>query len=612
MSGDVETISQKTEAVMPAPAEAMASLADLAAKNGGEYKEPPECEGSFGRTLFDTPSSDDASLTVVLPAEAIDAVPSQSLLRILSLPDKREFTGIVSAGPFAEPNGLNPQSAGLVISAVNKAVMMPSYHGRLNVTLLSEELNGWQAAPRHRPKPNSPVWTIPDDQMAEILNIKGDVHLGVVDGHESIEVLAPSDDKSVFPRHTGILGTTGGGKSTTVARLIAELQAANNAVVIFDTEGEYTTIHKPTTNQGLLRALEARQRQPAGLKRTHVYHVVNRECSNPSHPNITAFSLRLSNISLWALKEILELTDPQEERLFVAYELAKKALAASKVFPATTADDLKISDFDEFSEGWPHLTLQHLLYAACICHNWANKTLDEPPFVALPNRWNFDEIKRMVNTMEPPKMVPSWRALIGRLGRLNRMKMFDQPCPELDYAKMLQPGSVAVIDLSDLDNYNLKNLAIAELLRGIQNYQEGAYKSAAAEGKTPAPINIMIEEAHEFLSAHRIGKMPIIREQIERIARRGRKRYLGLTFITQMPQHLPDELLALINNWMIHKVADESVIRRLQKVVQNVDAGIWGRVGSLAPGQALVSLTHMRKALLTLVHPSPCELRMTD
>ena len=63
---------------------------------------------------------------------------------------------------------------------------------------------------------------------------------------------------------------------------------------------------------------------------------------------------------------------------------------------------------------------------------------------------------------------------------------------------------------------------------------------------------------------------------------------------------------------MIHKVADESVIRRLQKVVQNVDAGIWSRVGSLAPGQALVSLTHMRKALLTLIHPSPCELRMTD
>jgi hypothetical protein len=49
----------------------------------------------------------------------------------------------------------------------------------------------------------------------------------------------------------------------------------------------------------------------------------------------------------------------------------------------------------------------------------------------------------------------------------------------------------------------------------------------------------VIEEAHEFLSADRISKMPVLFEQVSRIAKRGRKRWLGLVFATQLPQHLP-------------------------------------------------------------------------
>lgn len=600
--------------VSSTPSDAIKELTALANQNGGPYEEPEEYRGSVGRTLFDSLQSQDGTLTVVLTKEDIDRVPSQSLLRIRSMPDRREFTGIVSAGPFAEPDGLSPQSPSLIISAVNKAMMMPNYHGRMQVSLMTELLDGRQVAPRHRPKPNSPVWTVPDDEMSSILNIHGDVRLGVVDGHESIPVLLPSKDKSVLPRHTAMLGTTGGGKSTTVATIISELQSSEVSVILFDTEGEYTTIHQPTTNVGLLDALRHRGLPPKGLSNTHVYHLINRDCANPAHPSITKFTLRFSNMSPWALKEIMDLSDAQEERLFEAYEISKKILESLKVFPdKSNQTHLRMAaDHDEFSQGWPFLTLYQLLYVVCACLNSVDKRPDEAPQMPLPQGWAWDEVKKEVAKRKLSGNVQSWKALSGRLGRLNRLKIFDQKCADIDYAAMLTPGRVSIIDLSDLDNYSLRNLAIAELLRGIQEQQEAAYTIAAQSGATPTPVNIMIEEAHEFLSAHRIGKMPIIREQLERIARRGRKRYLGLTFITQMPQHLPDEMLSLVNNWIIHKIADDSVLRRLQKVVQNVDPGVWGRVPSLAPGQALVSMTHVRKALLTLIDPAPCELRMAD
>ena len=74
--------------------------------------------------------------------------------------------------------------------------------------------------------------------------------------------------------------------------------------------------------------------------------------------------------------------------------------------------------------------------------------------------------------------------------------------------------------------------------RRLQSCQDVRYKEREAAGSkkdaTPlVPVNIFIEEAHEFLSDQRIRQMPNLFEQVVRIARRGRKRHLGIVFITQ-------------------------------------------------------------------------------
>ena len=78
-------------------------------------------------------------------------------------------------------------------------------------------------------------------------------------------------------------------------------------------------------------------------------------------------------------------------------------------------------------------------------------------------------------------------------------------------------------------------------------------------------------------------------QQVARIAKRGRKRWLGLVFVTQLPQHLPNEVLGLLNNFIIHKITDSTVISRMQRTVGSIDQSLWNRVPRLAPGQALVS-----------------------
>lgn len=174
------------------------------------------------------------------------------------------------------------RESGVIWSAI--WFILPKYHGRVQVELIGEELEDESVVPpRRRPLPNSPVFVLSSEETQKVLRIGGDIRLGMVMGHEEIEVCVPSTSKSVFPRHLGILGTTGGGKSTTVSGLVSQLQNAGAACILLDTEGEYTAIQEPTDDSRMRVALARRNMNPAGVPNSHVYHLVGRETANPEY-----------------------------------------------------------------------------------------------------------------------------------------------------------------------------------------------------------------------------------------------------------------------------------------------------------------------------------------
>ena len=87
---------------------------------------------------------------------------------------------------------------------------------------------------------------------------------------------------------------------------------------------------------------------------------------------------------------------------------------------------------------------------------------------------------------------------------------------------------------------------------------------------------------------------------------------LGLVFVTQHPQHLPDELLGLLNNYVLHRINDSNTISRLRRSIGGIDAPLWERVISLPPGQAVVSFTHLNRAMLVSIDPTQCRMRMAE
>ncbi|VTT97839.1 Uncharacterized protein OS=Roseiflexus sp. (strain RS-1) GN=RoseRS_2256 PE=4 SV=1: DUF87: AAA_10 [Gemmataceae bacterium] len=630
-------------------------LAADTASAGGPVRVPDEDAGSIGKTLFDLPGSSDLAVTVVVPKDKLHAAPSQSLVRIISRHDGRKYLGVVTAGPFAEPDGLRGDSPMLTAVATHGGEYLPPYHGRVQVTVLGEELkDGTLTPPRLRPLPNSPVFVLNDKEAADLLKCSGDVRLGLAVGHESVAVGAPSGAKAVFPRHTAVLGTTGGGKSTTVAGLISRARAAGMAVVVLDVEGEYTQMNEPTDHKVMLGGLRDRGLAPEGVPadKMTVYHLIDRDTTNPSHPNRKEFLLQFGRLSPYAAMEILDLSDAQQERFLKAYDIAKEVMRDLGIFPAKGNQEQEqyALEIDEFERGYPRMTLPLLMDVVSACLARADKgpkqakgkakDADEddgdsgPTFVPqTPELRTPDgkaKLSTRINAANPPGNAISWRGVMGRLGRLNRLKVFwgetdpnrdkardkDAPLP-MNYASLLKPGGLSVIDLSDTGYSAMSNLVIADILHGVQEAQELAYveyEKAKLNGKDKPPprVLIVVEEAHEFLSEERIAKTPVLFEQVARIAKRGRKRWLGLCFVTQLPAHLPKQVLSLCNSFVLHKLQDPHVVGLLRRTVGGVDEGLWDRLPSLAPGQAVVSFPHFTRPLLVSIDPAMCKLRMAE
>lgn len=603
--------------VFETPEEVMVSIDEQAVRAGGKWKPEDVGEGLVGWTMFDSATSKDGTVTVLLPRETIELAPRQSLVRIHSKGDRRSYLGAVVEGPFAEPDGLRADAPIIVTATVKGGLFVPKYHGRVHVQLIGEEVDGVVMPHRRRPLPNSPVYMLNPEETGRVLRLSGAIRLGLLDGQEEIVVTIPCT-KDVLPRHVGILGTTGGGKSTTVSGLIKQFQEAGVATIVLDTEGEYAAIYEPTNDERMLRTLKSRNIQPAGVGNTHLYHLVKHGTANANHPARRTFGLSFSEFSPYTIKEILDFSEAQERRYFLAYEACKRLLRELSVFPKLRNEEeqRQAMQLDEFDSGYPQMTLSLLIdvVEGFLAHVM-NKSDDftPSPFNSLFKGNHLDKFKRCITTSPSTDSDMSWRAVYGKLHRLRRLDIFDiKDNPPLDCAELLQPGRVSIIDLSDLESTVERNLVIAQMLKGVQRQQDLNYQQALENDRAPVPTMILIEEAHEFLSAERVAKMPILFQQVSRIAKRGRKRWLGLVFITQLPQHLPDDVLGLINNWVLHKISDPGVINRLRRAVGGIDASLWEQLPNLAPGQAVVSFTNLARPLLVSIDPTPCRLLMVD
>jgi hypothetical protein len=520
----------------------------------------------LGHIHFDSSSSKGTISEMLALKERSDSVFRNKYLRLESQ-NERDFLARTVDGPFFVPEEVSKDSAFAQTAILHGEEFraLPNYYTLARLEILGEMRDGHLYGTTTRPLPKTPVRDLTDGEIQSLIGLEGDMVVGALVGYPGVQVKFSAEAKKVLPRNVGIFGTVGSGKTNSAQVLIEEASRAGYAIVVIDVEGEYVEMDKPTTEKGLAPQLDAFGRKPEGVKDFFVYHP---SASEPSIKKSKAFGVPFRGIRPYVISELADLTEPQEGVFLKIVEGLQAESSKKRVAKRPRSAAMSFLEGDEEAEGF---TLQAV-------------------------------VDRIPEASESAGKGTQW-ALTRKLTALLRTRMFDTS-NTLAAEDLLQSGRVSVIDVSGVTNDAAKNLSIAWLLRLV-------FESKLANSDAPRVL-VVIEEAHTFISRESRDRMTATLDMLKLIARRGRKRWLGLVFISQQPSHLPDEIFELCNTRFIHSIKSEYNLNPLRKTSGDVVAELWDMVPALGPGQALLTSPQFNHTILVDVRPSQSRRRLTE
>ena len=412
--------------------------------------------------------------------------------------------------------------------------------------LTSMITNGLRGAVTNRPQPGTPVILLNPKDVQSYVGTTGDFVIGRLGGQEDVEVAI---DSTSLNRHIGVFGTTGAGKSNSVQVITEEASKSNWAILVFDIEGEYVAMNEPTDT--LVDLLAKFGKKPSGVKDFHVYV----PAPNTSR-NIDAkkFGVPFADIDLEIFSEVLGLSPFERVYLF---DIARKTKEIS--------GNLQAYDINAVL-------------------NVLKKRID-----AQVDRASLPEVVAEAHMGLYTKLSLAQRS--GVLDAHQAGEVFDRIPPE----NFCQPGRISVIDVNESSDI-VRNICIAHILKEIFRYKTRFTGSA--------PILIVVEEIHTFLSKAKRRMMTATLTMFTEMARQGRKRGIGLGLVSQQPALVPSELVELCNTRFMHRISSEPNIETLRRSTGNVPDSLWQLLPSLGNGQVLISSPKFHHAVVGQIRPN--------
>ncbi len=576
-----------------------------------------QAEGAIAFVHFDPGAVKSNIVQALVHSNDLKQVHRGMYVHILSTKDDRRYSGRVVEGPFYNPDALKRDSTPVQFIILNqgrgKVLAVPEYHGWVQIEILGEERGGSLSGAMRRPHPASPVLPYDSTMMAAMLNLDGNIRMGLLDNYEAIFVQVDGDNKGVVPRNWMTVGTIGSGKTNTCQVFIEETLAAGYAQVIVDPEGEYIFMDQPSSAPYIDEDLKQFERAPRGVSSITVYRP---PLSESNRNDAVEFSVPFDSLSPEIIMEITEMNTAQQTRFTFLYEQAIQ-IARKKGGDAAASESKDI----DLSMGYPGITLRWLLLMLdqeFQYYNWkrehkkssrpkrkakeADEAEAEPGEEAAETEMKIYCHKYQLEPLiQDQTDVASYGALRKKLRELQMMNIFDRKdAPRLEMEKLSEPGHLSVIDMSDSREQQVVNIVIADLLARMYHYK----MSLTEEENTKRRVFLTIEEAHGFVSREKQDKMEQTLDQLRRIARRGRKRWLALHFVTQSPQHLPSELFELANNKIIHQTTGAENLRVLKAAAGTVNEAIWEDVPSLGKGRAIIVSSQYPHPIIAQIRPA--------
>lgn len=379
----------------------------------------------------------------------------------------------------------------------------------------------------------------------------------------SIDIAVDGD--KFFSKHIAVVGSTGSGKSGTVARILQEgikpsedqtqRGVLNNThILLFDLHGEYKTAFpkskKLDVNNLVLpywlmnseeleeMFIESNENNSHNQISQFRYAVIqnkkkhNPNVINPSYDSPLYFSLsEIHNFITNLNNEIVGKQDGEN--------------AKPKLSDGTLVDDRCNYYFD----GKKTFVVSSTAAATKASNGPFNGEFDR--FVMrLESKINDDRLSFLLK----PKKTATTEYKTADFPEI--LKQF------IGYSEMGKEN-ITIIDLSGIP-FEVLSIVVSLISRLVFDFC--FYFKAVKQATEEAPFLLVLEEAHNYIPQSEGAKYHSVKKSIERIAKEGRKYGLSLMIVSQRPSEISETIFSQCNNFVAMRLtnpSDQQYVRRL-------------------------------------------------
>jgi hypothetical protein len=435
------------------------------------------------------------------------------------------------------------------------------------------------------PNVRDEVHLVTEEDLAVIYGTQdgGQVMIGRLASAEGIPVRIDLD--KLVTRHSAVLGSTGSGKSTTVASLLRSIALGGSSegsasfpsarILLLDIHGEYGRALKSVST---------------------VFRVNPSAGEQPLH------------VPFWAL-------DPVDLLTFLLGKLGDKSLSQilDRVLDYKTklVNDTSVAglDLNSMTADSPiPFSLKQLWFELLEpeIKTWADQPRSIP---ALEEAGNASILKA-------PRYLPhgagSTAPFINQVGVLGIRRQLDQMRSRLldrQYDFLLHPGAwepdlaghsakdlpelleawlghekpITILDLSGIPSPVVARL-IGAILKII--YEGLLWGREKSEGGIARPLLIVMEEAHRYLSKE--ADSPA-RAMVQRIVKEGRKFGIGAMVVSQRPSEVDETILSQCGTFIALRLSNSADRAKVQASLPDNLAGIVDSLPVLRIGEAIIT-----------------------
>ncbi|QDT85599.1 ATP-binding protein [Gimesia chilikensis] len=463
------------------------------------------------------------------------------------------------------------------------------------------------------PVPTEPVYTAEKETLDKLFtgDSKYQFPLGKLSLNKDIDL--PVDGDRFFSKHIAVVGSTGSGKSCTVAKILHDVvgikdnknqnldEQNNSHIVIFDIHDEYSSAFTLIKDQSftlnrldidtlslpywLMNSEELESmfiesnEQNSHNQVSQFKHavVLNKQRHNPSIEEMT-----YDTPVYFSIEEVYNYIENMNREIIGRLDGEHKP----KLKDGTLVEERKEFYFDQICD------------FVTPSQGKADKATNGP----------FNgEFNRFISRLETKLSDKRLRFLLDpkkQNGTEYKTEDFEEIMRQ--FLGYLNKANITLVDLSGIP-FEVLSITVSLVSRLIFDFCFHYSKMQHAnDSLNDVPVMIVCEEAHNYIPQKENAAYRSSRKSLERIAKEGRKYGLSLMVVSQRPSEVSETIFAQCNNFLALRLTNNADQVYVKKLFPDNSSGIADVLPNLAPGECVVvGDAVLLPAVIQMPLPSP-------